>query len=273
MMNLKDHLSVVICVICDKYSYFSYDHINKREFMTELSIKTKLPLGIAWIWVKSSFAIFREKPINFMFFGLSFVIFSMLPFMGTFFATLVIIRMLLSANDIVENRDIKLELNFKTMFSQRNVISYAFFCVGYDLIAMSIISHLMSSWGIDGATPATLMDHRVVYLIMSMSLFKTLFFGISLAFVTFNPTITVLRSLLLSWSFIFKNIAVVALGLFLLLPFLLIPLYLMIMITLSITNPILFGLSFLVLVVLILLFLVITTLFSFKLYQDGVSHE
>lgn len=241
--------------------------------MTELSIKTKLPIGIAWIWVKSSFAIFREKPINFMFFGLSFVIFSMLPFMGTFFATLVIVRMLLSAQSIVKNEDVGLSLNFKSMFAQRNLISYAIFCVGYDLIAMSIMSHLLSSWGIDGATPATLMDHRVVYLIIGMSLFRTIFFGISLAFVTFNPELTVLKSLRLSWDFMLKNIVVVVFGLFLLLPFLLIPMYIVIMITLSMTNPILFGFSFLILVILMLLFLAITTLFSFKLYQDGVSHE
>lgn len=241
--------------------------------MTQLQIKTSLPLGIAWTWVKASFAIFREKPINFMFFGIAFVVFSMLPFLGTFLATLVIVRMLLSAQAIVDNQAVGLVLNFKSIFSQRNLISYAIFCVGYDLVSMTIMSQLMSNWGVEGATPAMLMDHRVIYLMLGMSLFRTLFFGISLAIATFNPDITVLNSLRLSWKFLYKNIAVITLGLFLLLPFLLVPLYIMVMVTLSMENAFLFGISFLVLVILMLLFLAITTLFSFKLYQDGITHE
>ena len=241
--------------------------------MTQLQIKTSLPLGIAWLWVKASFAIFREKPINFMFFGIAFVVFSMLPFLGTFLATLVIVRMLLSAQAIVDNQAVGLALNFKSIFSQRNLISYAIFCVGYDLVSMTIMSQLMSNWGVEGATPAVLMDHRVIYLMLGMSLFRTLFFGISLAIATFNPDITVLNSLRLSWQFLYKNIAVITLGLFLLLPFLLVPLYIMVMVTLSMENAFLFGISFLVLVILMLLFLAITTLFSFKLYQDGITHE
>ena len=241
--------------------------------MAQLQIKTSLPLGIAWTWVKASFAIFREKPINFMFFGIAFVVFSMLPFLGTFLATLVIVRMLLSAQAIVDNQAVGLSLNLKSIFSQRNLISYAIFCVGYDLVSMTIMSQLMSSWGVEGATPAMLMDHRVIYLMLGMSLFRTLFFGISLAIATFNPDITVLNSLRLSWKFLYKNIAVIALGLFLLLPFLLLPLYVMVMVTLSMENAFLFGISFLVLVILMLLFLAITTLFSFKLYQDGITHE
>ena len=241
--------------------------------MTQLQIKTSLPLGIAWTWVKASFAIFREKPINFMFFGIAFVVFSMLPFLGTFLATLVIVRMLLSAQAIVDNQAVGLALNFKSIFSQRNLISYAIFCVGYDLVSMTIMSQLMSNWGVEGATPAMLMDHRVIYLMLGMSLFRTLFFGISLAIATFNPDITVLNSLRLSWQFLYKNIAVIALGLFLLLPFLLLPLYVMVMVTLSMENAFLFCISFLVLVILMLLFLAITTLFSFKLYQDGITHE
>lgn len=241
--------------------------------MTQLQIKTSLPLGIAWTWVKASFAIFREKPINFMFFGIAFVVFSMLPFLGTFLATLVIVRMLLSAQAIVDNQAVGLALNFKSIFSQRNLISYAIFCVGYDLVSMTIMSQFMSNWGVEGATPAMLMDHRVIYLMLGMSLFRTLFFGISLAIATFNPEITVLNSLRLSWQFLYKNIAVIALGLFLLLPFLLLPLYVMVMVTLSMENAFLFGISFLVLVILMLLFLAITTLFSFKLYQDGITHE
>mgnify|MGYP000617891161 CR=1 FL=1 len=241
--------------------------------MTRLSIKTKLPLGLAWIWVKSSFAMFREKPVNFMFFGFSFVIFSVLPFLGAFFATLVVVRMLLSAREISEGRNIGTLLDFKTIFAQRNIVSYAIFCVGYDLIAMSIMSNLLSHWGIDSSIPANLMDHRVLYLIIGMSLFRTLFFGISLVFITFNPVLNVLNSLRLSWIFIFKNIVVVTLGLFLLLPFLLLPIYIMLLVTLSMTNPVLFGVSFFILAIFLLLFLVITTLFSFKLYQDGVLHE
>lgn len=241
--------------------------------MTQLQIKTSLPLGIAWTWVKASFAIFREKPINFMFFGIAFVVFSMLPFLGTFLATLVMVRMLLSAQAIVDNQAVGLSLNLKSIFSQRNLISYAIFCVGYDLVSMTIMSQLMSNWGVDGATPAMLMDHRVIYLMLGMSLFRAVFFGISLAIATFNPDITVLNSLRLSWKFLYKNIAVIALGLFLLLPFLLLPLYVMVMVTLSMENAFLFGISFLVLVILMLLFLAITTLFSFKLYQDGITHE
>lgn len=242
--------------------------------MNQLSVKSNLPLGIAWLWVKASFVIFREKPINFMFFALTFVVFSMLPFMGAFFATLIIVRMLFSANSVLENNSFGLSLNLKEIFAKRNVVSFAIFSVGYDLLSMGIMKEVMSSWGFDSATPETMVaDHRIIYLMIGMSLLRAIIFGISVVIVAFNPEVGVFSALKLNWQFIIRNVAVVILGFFLLMPFLLIPLYLMVMVALSVNNVVLFTIALIILAIIMLLFIVITTLFAFKMYQDGIIHE
>jgi hypothetical protein len=242
--------------------------------MTELRIKNHLPLGIAWNWVKFSFATFREKPINFLVFALGFIIFSLVPFLGSFLAVLVVARIYLSAKYIEDNQPVGVSLNLGMIFRQRNIVSYGIFNMFFDFMLMSLLREFMAALGIDASSTATMLsDHRTVYLLIGMSLLRAVILGISLAIITFNAEIKVLQALKMSWVFIYKNWVVLALGLFLLLPFLLIPLYLAALIALSFNNAIAFGLSALVVVIFMLLFIAVTTIFSYKLYRDGISHE
>ncbi len=242
--------------------------------MSQLSVKNNLPLGIAWLWIKASFAIFREKPINFMFFALMFVVFSLLPFMGAFFATLIIVRMLISAQSIENEQEIGIGLNLKEIFAKRNVVSFAIFSVAYDLISMGIMKQIMSSLGIDNATPETMItNHNLVYMMIAMSLLRAFVFGISTVIITFNPEVRVFDALKLSWSFILQNFSVIVLGLLVLIPFILVPMYLLLMVTLAVSSNIIFGILLFFLGIVMLLFIIITTLFTFKMYQSGISHE
>ncbi|RTK99083.1 MAG: hypothetical protein EKK57_10375 [Proteobacteria bacterium] len=240
----------------------------------QLIVNDKLPIGIAWEWVKASFATFRERPINFMYFAVAFVLFSVLPIMGVFFATLTLIRIILSANYIDKNQPVGLSLNLGLIFRQRNILSFAIFNVGFDLILTSIISELISSWGITQLTPESIAaDPRILYLFASISLFRTVFFGIAPVIVTFNPEVNVFQALVLNWRFVIKNITVLILALFLLLPFLVVPLYVLTLLTISMSSIVLFGIFFFLLVICGLLFINIMTIFSFRLYNDGIRRN
>ena len=243
--------------------------------MSELRIKNSVPLGIAWLWVKASFATFREKPIHFLAFAIAYILFSLFPFFGAFLAVFVLARIYSSADKIFKNENFDVALNLGEFFRQRNILSYALFCMGFDLVAMSAISETLNSWGINTAamTPATMNDPRILYLLVGVSIFRHVFFGISLVIASFNPEIKILQSLVLSWKFILKNLVVLIFALFLLLPFLVIPLYLSVLLAVSINNVVIFGFAALIMLIVVLLFISVTAIFSYKLYQDGFTNE
>ncbi|MDD3267179.1 MAG: hypothetical protein PHC75_08405 [Burkholderiales bacterium] len=239
--------------------------------MNNLQIKNDLPISISWEWIKASFAIFREKPINFTWFATLYLILSTLPFMGSFFGMVAIVRILISANYVENNEHFGMKLNIGHILRQRNIMSFAIFNVGFDLILMSIMSHIMTSWGLksDADIAQIASNSQFVYLFAGMSLFRILFFGISPAIITFNPDITVFQALGLSWKFMIRYIANLVFAVFMLLPFLLIPLYLTLIAVLTVKNSIAFGLLFFILVIIVLLIINVLTIFSFKIYKDG----
>ena len=238
--------------------------------MAELRVQNKLQLGIAWHWVKFSFATFREKPINFISFGLAFMLFSILPFIGSFFSVLIIARIYLSADKVGKNTPFGLGLNFAELFKQRNLVRFAIFNMFFDLLAMSIFQELLTFLHLNANKTEIILDQRVLLILIGFSIFRSIFFGISLALITFNPELKLFNALLLNWKFILRHWAVIALALFLLLPFLLVPLYIASLITLAVNSNILFILAAIVLLIVLLLFLLVTTIFSYKLYQDGI---
>lgn len=242
--------------------------------MSNLRVNSQLPMGIAWNWVKASFAIFREKPVNFIFFALGFVVFSILPIMGSFFAVLVAARIYLTAKYIEDGQPVGVNLNLAMIFRQRNIVGYALFNVLFDFVVTTTVWESMAALGIDTSnTVAMLSDHRSVYILVLASIVRAIFLGISLAIVVFNPEIKVFQSLKFSWLFLWKNLAVVVLGVLLLLPFLLVPLYVFALISLSVANVVISVIALIIMVILMLLFISVTTIFSFKLYQNGISYE
>lgn len=243
--------------------------------MNQLKIKNDLPIGISWEWVKSSFAIFREKPINFMWFAILYLVLSTLPFMGAFFGMVALVRIIISANYVEKNEPFGLGLNIGMILRQKNILSFAIFNVGFDLIMMSIMSQIMTSWGINSAAniETIVTNTHIVYLLAGASLFRILFFGISPAIITFNPEITVFQALGISWRFMGRYIANIVFAIFLLLPFLLIPLYLALIAALSVKSLVAFGGLFSIVIIIVLLIINIVTIFSFKMYQDGFYRE
>lgn len=242
--------------------------------MNKLSVKSNFPIGIAWIWVKNSFIIFREKPVNFMFFALCLVMFSALPFMGAFFASLVLTRIMLSANYVKTNQYFGLGLNFGLILRQRNILSLAIFNIGFDLVLMSIMSEFLKSWNISSESTNTILsDSRVMYLFFGISVFRLVFFGIAPAIITFNPQVGIISALKLSWQFIAKNFATIVFAMFLLVPILLIPLYIIMLLAISVTSGILFGIIFMFMFIFALFCISIMTIFSVNIYQDGISYE
>ena len=242
--------------------------------MSNLRVNSQLPVGIAWSWVKASFAIFREKPINFILFAMGFVIFSILPIMGSFFAVLVAARIYLTAKYIEDGQPVGARLNLALIFRQRNIVSYALFNVLFDFVVTSLVWESMAGLGIDTSNTVNMLsDHRSIVILVCASVARAVFLGISLAIMVFNPEVKVFQSLKLNWQFLLKNSAVVVLGVLLLLPFLLVPLYIFALISLSVANAVISIIALIIVVILMLLFISVTTIFSYKLYQNGISHE
>lgn len=242
--------------------------------MSNLRVNSQLPVGIAWSWVKASFAIFREKPINFILFAMGFVIFSILPIMGSFFAVLVAARIYLTAKYIEDGQPVGASLNLALIFRQRNIVSYALFNVLFDFVVTSLVWESMAGLGIDTSNTVNMLsDHRSIVILVCASVARAVFLGISLAIMVFNPEVKVFQSLKLNWQFLLKNSAVVVLGVLLLLPFLLVPLYIFALISLSVANAVISIIALIIVVILMLLFISVTTIFSYKLYQNGISHE
>lgn len=242
--------------------------------MSNLRVNSQLPMGIAWNWVKASFAIFREKPINFILFALGFVVFSILPIMGSFFAVLVAARIYLTAKYVEDGQPVGVSLNLSLIFRQRNIVSYALFNVLFDFVVTSLVWESMAALGIDTSNTVNMLsDRRSIYILVFASAVRAVFLGISLVITVFNPEVRVFQSLKLNWRFLLKNSAVVILGVLLLLPFLLVPLYIFALVSLSVANAVISIIALIIVVVLMLLFISVTTIFSYKLYKNGISHE
>lgn len=240
--------------------------------MVKFKIRNEFNIGIAWVWVKASFMVFREKPINFMYFALMFVMVSFLPFLGSFFATAVAMRILMSSAYITNNSPVGIKLNLPMLLRQRNVLSFAIFNTGIDLILVSIISEVMQSQGMSpSANEMLTLTPQLAYLLIGTSVFKALFYGISPAIILFNHELGVFQALRMSWAFIVRNISVIFFAVLLLAAFLIIPLYLFTMLAMIVTNTVLFGLCFFIMIMIALLAIVISNVFIYNLYATGVE--
>ncbi len=243
--------------------------------LVQFKIRNGFSIGVSWVWVKASFAIFREKPINFLYFGLMYVAMSFLPFLGSFLATAVAMRILMSCAYINGGNNIDLKLNLPMLLRQRNVLSFAIFNTGIDLILISIVSEVLQQQGV--STAATSMDlmltPQIAYLLIGVSVVKVLFYGISPAVILFNYELGVFQALKLSWAFIVRNISVIFFAVLLMTAFLLIPLYLFTMLALMVSNLVLFGMFFLCMVITALLAIVVSNIFIYNLYITGVGRE
>ncbi len=235
-----------------------------------LVIRKNLPLGISWSWVKFSFATFREKPINFMVFAVAFLVFSTLPFIGSFVSVLALARLYLSAAKVINNIPFGLQLKLLEIFKQRNIVNYAVFNMFFDVFNMLVFSNILALKNINLEDPTLVLNHYVLLTMAGLSLFRIIFLGISLVILTFNPGYGLWQALLLSWKFILHNFVVLILGLFLLLPFLLVPLYISLMLVLSSESAIVFGVFSVIILIILLLMLILTSIFCVKLYADGI---
>lgn len=238
--------------------------------MSQFQVRQKLPLGLAWNWVKFSFATFREKPVNFIAFSLAFIVFSIAPFIGSFLNILLLARIYFSADKVTNEVPFGLELNFAELFRQRNIVIYALFNMFFDLLLMSVFQEVMLGLHIENTPAAMIEDHRVALILLGLSLIRIVFFGISLAIITLNPQVKLFSAIMLSWRFMFRHWIILILSAFLLLPFLLIPLYIAGLIVVSVNNMFLFVCAMFILLIFVLLFIAVTTIYSYKLYRDGI---
>lgn len=242
--------------------------------MNQLKVKSDIPMGMAWVWVKASFATFREKPVNFLYFGLMLILFSFVPFMGSFFATLVTMRIILSANYVDVEQPFGLNLNFGMILRQKNLFSFAIFNLGLDFIMMSIVSEIIVAQGGDPSSLATLLANpNIIYIMFAVNVFKVIFIGITPAIMVFNHEVGIFAGLKLNWLFIARNLVVLASAIFLLLPFIILPLYLLSLVAISMTNPVAFVVAAFVLLIFLLVAINVVSIFGFKIYKDCITHE
>ncbi|MEN9946745.1 MAG: hypothetical protein RLZZ293_1131 [Pseudomonadota bacterium] len=239
---------------------------------TKISIRQNLELGMAWLWIKSSFATFREKPINFLFFGLSYVLFAFIPIIGIMLTVLVSMRIYFNSSLIQQQQNIGLELNLVSLLRQRNIFSYLLFYMGIYFIILSSFSQLVNSYyGISEITPEILVANpQLLFILFSLSVAQAIFLGVTPLIICFNPQIRLWSALKINWCLLWQNLAVLILALFLLFAIILIPLYLVLNLLLLVNNGVLLGFGLMVLIILLLVSLVITNIFTYQVYQSGL---
>lgn len=238
--------------------------------MTALQSKNMLPMGLAWNWVKYCFATFREKPVNFLLFAVMYIASALLPIVGAFVAVLMLARIYFSIDKVERGQILTMKLDFLALLRQRNITSYALVTLLFDAVMMAGFSFIIHGLALEVDNPLVLADPHVMYLLVGINLLRAAFFGIALPILTFNPELELIKALTLSWRFLYHNMLVISCSLLLLLPFLMVPLYLTTMVVMTVNNMLLLGLAGLSLVLEVLLFIIIMTIFSYKLYQDGI---
>lgn len=245
-----------------------------EEFM-QLYVKSGLPLGIAWNWVKQSLVIFREKPINFAFFGIVLLFTMMLPIMGTFLAMLILARIYLSANKVNHNISFGLELGLGEMLRQANLLNIALLNLVFDLLLSVTISLALVQLGIDAKTFNIISnpDPVVMAMVAIGGLIRLAFFGIAPIICSLNPEVQVKDALVLSWKFLLRNWLTMTFGFFILLAILVTPCYLIIFLLSASPSEISTIISMFFLAIMAISLTTISAIFSYQAYADGIAKD
>ena len=91
-----------------------------------LSINRSAGMTLGVEWIRSSFFIFREKPLQFIVLGISAVIAGILPFLGAFMTPLFVAKFAILTRKVEKKQTVLFSSIFEGFFANRVVIKLAF---------------------------------------------------------------------------------------------------------------------------------------------------
>ena len=86
-----------------------------------IKINRNIELKASLEWIKLSFIIFREKPLQFILLGLVNFLMGLLPLFGAFISPLFIARFAQLTEKVQHNEDIKVSSIFKNLFINKKI--------------------------------------------------------------------------------------------------------------------------------------------------------
>ncbi len=149
-------------------------------------------------WIKASFAIFREKPLQFIVLGIFSTLVSLLPLFGAFMAPLFIVRFAVITQKIEQNEPVLFSTIFDDFFANRQVIRLAlvnFAITAVILVSQYILEHVFKLNGGDiKSSPFSLLE--LIFFIPSLILQMALW--LSPLICLFNPNVEPLPAMVMS---------------------------------------------------------------------------
>ncbi len=119
--------------------------------MLVIKINRNIELKASLEWIKLSFIIFREKPLQFILLGLVNFLIGLLPLFGAFMSPLFIARFAQLTEKVQLNEDIRVSSIFKNMFINRTLVNLAFinfFLYAIILIMQTLLENMLDSYGV-----------------------------------------------------------------------------------------------------------------------------
>ncbi|HMT02960.1 MAG TPA: hypothetical protein PKD00_06570 [Burkholderiales bacterium] len=116
-----------------------------------IKINRNIELKASLEWIKLSFIIFREKPLQFILLGLVNFLMGLLPLFGAFMSPLFIARFAQLTEKVQHNEDIKVSSIFKNLFINRTIVNLAFinfFLYAIILIMQTLLENMLDSYGV-----------------------------------------------------------------------------------------------------------------------------
>ena len=148
-------------------------------------------------WIKYSFAIFREKPLQFIVLGIFSTLISLLPLFGAFVAPLFLIRFVVIAIKVENNEPVPLSSIFDDFFANRQVVRLAlvnFIFATAILFCQYILEYVFKRYGIDTTAPGSFLT--MLFFIPSLVLQMALW--LSPLICLFNPDVEPLTAMWMS---------------------------------------------------------------------------
>ena len=152
-----------------------------------LLINQNVELKSSLEWIKASFTIFREKPLQFIVLGIFSTLVSLVPLFGAFMAPLFLVRFAVITRKIEQNEPVLFSTVFNDFFINRHVIRLAF-------INLVISAIIQINWFGMKASPASISN--LILFIPSLILQMALW--LSPLICLFNPDIEPLRAMVMS---------------------------------------------------------------------------
>ncbi len=163
-----------------------------------LLINRSVELKSSLEWIKASFTIFREKPLQFMVLGFFSTLVSLLPLLGAFMAPLFLVRFAVITQKIEQNEPVLFSAIFDDFFANHQVIRLAFVNLTITLIIFVLQYILEYKFKLNGMNlkSSPLSPLNLIFFIPSLILQMALW--LSPLICLFNPNIEPLSAMVMS---------------------------------------------------------------------------